>query len=152
MATTAIDIFHSDARDDGLFSSIMVIGTVAGALRGAGRDRPVLVFCRPASASSGSTAHVRHTWPLGRHRCRRLTPDREPQSQAPQPPPGLPYPVARFYVQASHLENPEIMTATLQKAQQSNFRILHLFGQNAVIAITSSSRVLSCRFLGKSVL
>ncbi len=40
ISTMAIGVFHSDARGYGLLSSIMAIGTVAGALLGAGRDRP----------------------------------------------------------------------------------------------------------------
>ncbi len=40
ISTMAIGIFHADARGYGLLSSIMAIGTVAGALLGAGRDKP----------------------------------------------------------------------------------------------------------------
>ena len=40
ISTMAIDVFHSDARGYGLLSSIMAIGTVVGALLGAGRNRP----------------------------------------------------------------------------------------------------------------
>ena len=40
ISTMAVGIFHADARGFGLLSSIMAIGTVAGALLGAGRDRP----------------------------------------------------------------------------------------------------------------
>ncbi|QDL39321.1 MFS transporter [Rhodoferax sediminis] len=40
ISTMAVGIFHADARGYGLLSSIMAIGTVAGALLGAGRDRP----------------------------------------------------------------------------------------------------------------
>ena len=39
-STMAIGVFHSDARGYGLLSSIMAIGTVAGALLGAGRAEP----------------------------------------------------------------------------------------------------------------
>ncbi len=40
ISTMGIGVFHADARGYGLLSSIMAIGTVAGALLGAGRDRP----------------------------------------------------------------------------------------------------------------
>lgn len=40
ISTMAINIFHADARGYGLLSSIMAIGTVTGALLGAGRERP----------------------------------------------------------------------------------------------------------------
>ena len=40
ISTMAVSVFHADARGFGLLSSIMAIGTVAGALLGAGRDRP----------------------------------------------------------------------------------------------------------------
>jgi MFS family permease len=39
-STMAISVFHADARGFGLLSSIMAIGTVAGALLAAGRDKP----------------------------------------------------------------------------------------------------------------
>lgn len=38
--TMAVRIFHADARGYGLLSSLMAIGTLAGALLAAGRDRP----------------------------------------------------------------------------------------------------------------
>jgi MFS family permease len=40
ISTMAIGLFHADAREYGLLSSIMAIGTVAGALFGAGRNKP----------------------------------------------------------------------------------------------------------------
>ncbi len=40
ISTMAVGIFHSDARGYGLLSSIMAIGTMSGALLGAGRDKP----------------------------------------------------------------------------------------------------------------
>jgi MFS family permease len=40
ISTMAVGVFHADARGYGLLSSIMAIGTVAGALLSAGRDRP----------------------------------------------------------------------------------------------------------------
>ena len=40
IATMAVGVFQADARGFGLLSSIMAIGTVTGALAGAGRDKP----------------------------------------------------------------------------------------------------------------
>jgi MFS family permease len=40
ISTMAVSVFHTDARGYGLLSSIMAIGTVAGALLSAGRKRP----------------------------------------------------------------------------------------------------------------
>ena len=40
ISTMAVGLFHADARGYGLLSSIMAIGTSAGALLAAGRDRP----------------------------------------------------------------------------------------------------------------
>ncbi|MCA1457488.1 MFS transporter [Bradyrhizobium sp. BRP22] len=40
ISTMAVSVFHADVRGYGLLSSLMAIGTVAGALLGAGRDRP----------------------------------------------------------------------------------------------------------------
>jgi MFS family permease len=40
ISTMAVGVFHADARGYGLLSSIMAIGTVAGALLSAGRARP----------------------------------------------------------------------------------------------------------------
>ncbi len=40
ISTMAVSVFHADARGYGLLSSIMAIGTLAGALLAAGRDRP----------------------------------------------------------------------------------------------------------------
>ena len=40
IAAMAVGIFHADARGFGLLSSIMAIGTMAGALLGAGRSKP----------------------------------------------------------------------------------------------------------------
>ena len=40
ISTMAVSVFHSDARGFGLLSSIMAIGTIAGALLAAGRDQP----------------------------------------------------------------------------------------------------------------
>ncbi|WP_302180639.1 MFS transporter [Rahnella aceris] len=40
ISTMAVGVFHTDARGYGLLSSIMAVGTLAGALLAAGRDRP----------------------------------------------------------------------------------------------------------------
>jgi MFS family permease len=40
ISTMAVSVFHADARGFGLLSSIMAVGTVSGALIGAGRDKP----------------------------------------------------------------------------------------------------------------
>jgi MFS family permease len=40
ISTMAVSVFHTDARGYGALSSIMAIGTVCGALIGAGRSRP----------------------------------------------------------------------------------------------------------------
>src|SRR6202012_609846 len=40
ISTMAVGVFHADARGYGLLSSVMAIGTVAGALLSARRDRP----------------------------------------------------------------------------------------------------------------
>jgi len=40
ISTMAVGVFHADARGYGLLSSIMAIGTMAGALLGAQRDKP----------------------------------------------------------------------------------------------------------------
>ena len=42
IATMAVNVFHSDARGFGLLSSIMAVGTLAGALFAAGREKPGL--------------------------------------------------------------------------------------------------------------
>ncbi len=42
ISTMAVNVFHSDARGFGLLSSIMAVGTLAGALFAAGRQRPRL--------------------------------------------------------------------------------------------------------------
>ena len=39
-STMAVKVFHTDARGFGLLSSIMAIGTIAGSLIAAGRDKP----------------------------------------------------------------------------------------------------------------
>ena len=40
ISTMAVSVFHTDARGFGLLTSIMVIGTMSGALLAAGRDKP----------------------------------------------------------------------------------------------------------------
>ena len=43
ISTMAVSVFHTDARSYGLLSSIMAIGTLAGALLAAGRGQPRFV-------------------------------------------------------------------------------------------------------------
>ncbi|MDQ0394447.1 MFS transporter [Labrys monachus] len=43
ISTMAVGVFHADAGGFGLLSSVMAVGTVAGALLAAGRDRPRFV-------------------------------------------------------------------------------------------------------------
>jgi len=40
ISTMAVRVFHTDARGYGLLSSMMAVGTMSGALLGAGRERP----------------------------------------------------------------------------------------------------------------
>ena len=40
ISTMAVGVFHTDARGYGLLSSVMAVGTIAGALVAAGRERP----------------------------------------------------------------------------------------------------------------
>ena len=40
ISTMALGVFHTDARGYGLLSSVMAVGTIAGALVAAGRERP----------------------------------------------------------------------------------------------------------------
>ncbi|CAO3428165.1 Uncharacterized MFS-type transporter [Azospirillum endophyticum] len=40
VSTMAVEVFHADARGYGLLSSIMAVGTLAGALLGASREKP----------------------------------------------------------------------------------------------------------------
>lgn len=40
ISTMAVRVFHTDASGYGLLSSIMAVGTISGALLGAGRDKP----------------------------------------------------------------------------------------------------------------
>jgi len=42
ISTMAVNVFHSDPRGFGLLSSIMAVGTLAGALSAAGREKPGL--------------------------------------------------------------------------------------------------------------
>jgi MFS family permease len=53
ISTMAVSVFHADARGFGLLSSIMAVGTVAGALLGAGRDRPRFALLLIGSAFFG---------------------------------------------------------------------------------------------------
>jgi MFS family permease len=40
ISTMAVSVFHTDAKGYGLLTSIMAVGTLSGALLGAGRDKP----------------------------------------------------------------------------------------------------------------
>lgn len=53
ISTMAVGAFHTDARGFGLLSSIMAIGTIAGALLAAGRDHPGLRSLLTGSAVFG---------------------------------------------------------------------------------------------------
>ena len=53
ISAMAIGVFHADARGYGLLSSIMAIGTVAGALLGAGRDQPRFGLLLVSAAAFG---------------------------------------------------------------------------------------------------
>ena len=53
ISTMAVSVFHADARGYGLLSSIMAIGTIAGALLAAGRDRPRFVSLLIGAAMFG---------------------------------------------------------------------------------------------------
>jgi MFS family permease len=44
VSTMAVRVFHSGARAYGLLSSIMAVGTMSGALLGAGRDTPRFLY------------------------------------------------------------------------------------------------------------
>jgi MFS family permease len=53
VSTMAVRVFHSGARGYGLLSSIMAIGTMSGALLGAGRDRPRFLYLLYGAAVFG---------------------------------------------------------------------------------------------------
>ena len=53
VSTMAVRVFHSGARGYGLLSSIMAIGTMSGALLGAGRDKPRFLHLLYAAAVFG---------------------------------------------------------------------------------------------------
>ncbi|MET0617993.1 MAG: MFS transporter [Luteibacter sp.] len=53
ISTMAVGVFHTDARGYGLLSSIMAIGTIAGALLAAGRGRPTFVSLAIGAAVFG---------------------------------------------------------------------------------------------------
>jgi MFS family permease len=44
VSTMAVRVFHTDASGYGLLSSIMAVGTMSGALLGAGRDKPRFLY------------------------------------------------------------------------------------------------------------
>ena len=53
ISTMAVSVFHTDARGFGLLSSIMSVGTLAGALFAAGRSRPSLASLLAGAAVFG---------------------------------------------------------------------------------------------------
>lgn len=53
VSTMAVRVFHSGARGYGVLSSIMAIGTMSGALFGAGRDKPRFLHLLYGSAMFG---------------------------------------------------------------------------------------------------
>jgi MFS family permease len=53
VSTMAVKVFHSDAGGYGLLSSIMAVGTLSGALFGAGRDKPRFLYLLYGSAVFG---------------------------------------------------------------------------------------------------
>ncbi|MEX1827486.1 MFS transporter [Luteibacter sp. CQ10] len=53
ISTMAVSVFHTDARGYGLLSSVMAVGTVAGALLAAGGDRPRFRSLRVGAAMFG---------------------------------------------------------------------------------------------------
>jgi MFS family permease len=72
ISTMAVSVFHADARGYGLLSSIMAIGTIAGALFAAGRDRPprfMALLIGAATFSLGCTLGRRCPKLLAVRRC-----------------------------------------------------------------------------------
>jgi MFS family permease len=57
ISTMAVNVFHTDAKGFGLLSSIMAVGTIAGALFAAGRDKPQFgsLFIGTAAFAIGCT-------------------------------------------------------------------------------------------------
>jgi len=53
ISTMAVKVFHADAKGFGLLSSIMAIGTVAGAFLAAGREKPNFISLLAGSAVFG---------------------------------------------------------------------------------------------------
>lgn len=53
VSTMAVKVFHTDAGGYGLLSSIMAVGTLSGALFGAGRDKPRFLYLLYGSAIFG---------------------------------------------------------------------------------------------------
>ena len=53
IATMAVRVFHTDAGGYGLLSSIMAVGTMSGALLGAGRDKPRFKYLLVGAAFFG---------------------------------------------------------------------------------------------------
>ena len=53
VSTMAVRVFHTDAAGYGLLSSIMAVGTMSGALLGAGRDKPRFLYLLYGAAIFG---------------------------------------------------------------------------------------------------
>jgi MFS family permease len=53
VSTMAVRVFHTDAAGYGLLSSIMAVGTMSGALLGAGRDKPRFLYLLYGAAVFG---------------------------------------------------------------------------------------------------
>jgi predicted MFS family arabinose efflux permease len=53
VSTMAVRVFHTDASGYGLLSSIMAVGTMSGALLGAGRDKPRFLYLLYGAAIFG---------------------------------------------------------------------------------------------------
>jgi MFS family permease len=53
VSTMAVRVFHADAAGFGLLSSIMAVGTMSGALLGAGRDKPRFLYLLYGAAVFG---------------------------------------------------------------------------------------------------
>jgi MFS family permease len=53
VSTMAVRVFHTDAAGFGLLSSIMAVGTMSGALLGAGRDKPRFLYLLYGAALFG---------------------------------------------------------------------------------------------------
>ncbi|MEO6877710.1 MAG: MFS transporter, partial [Gemmatimonadaceae bacterium] len=69
ISTMAVTVFHAGANEYGLLTSIMAIGSVAGALLSAGRDKPRLTLLLGGGALFGAgwglAAIMPNTWFFG---------------------------------------------------------------------------------------